>query len=322
MPVSLGGGSRNRSPRSTSVPTLTGRELQVLRRVVDLKTNKVIAQELGITAKTVEFHVSKLLKKHGAGSRFELTDMLTPSDQDAAEEELPADVTERVAEPGEAVVLQGPVTEAETTPGARLSARSHLGRVAWIMIRPDLGFPYLLAQPDLLTPAAVLGGSAILLAMAMNPLVLPAATPVAAAVNVASALIIACMTWLLIAGPLHVIGRSISGGHTTTAVLSVMGYALLPGAMRTALRGAGVLLSGGSAADPGAIVHAPASWPLWTQEILSTLNAFNLWTVVLVFFAASAVLGLDRRRSIVTCASLSLFSFGVQWGLFALVLPA
>ncbi|MBS3957519.1 MAG: response regulator transcription factor [Clostridiales bacterium] len=59
-----------------SSPTLTGRETQVLRRLVGGQTNKQIANELGITPKTVEFHVSKLLKKHAVSSRFELTDSL------------------------------------------------------------------------------------------------------------------------------------------------------------------------------------------------------------------------------------------------------
>jgi ADP-ribose pyrophosphatase YjhB (NUDIX family)/DNA-binding CsgD family transcriptional regulator len=65
---------------------LTGREFQVLRRLVDGQTNKEIAQGLRVTGKTVEYHVSKLLRKHGAHSRYELADALTPSSRSTLEE--------------------------------------------------------------------------------------------------------------------------------------------------------------------------------------------------------------------------------------------
>lgn len=53
---------------------LTGREIQVLRRIALGMGNKQIAAQLGITTKTVEFHVTKLLRKLDARDRFHLAD--------------------------------------------------------------------------------------------------------------------------------------------------------------------------------------------------------------------------------------------------------
>ena len=50
---------------------LTERELEVVRLLADGRTNKEIARRLDVTEKTVEFHVSKVLKKLGATSRLE-----------------------------------------------------------------------------------------------------------------------------------------------------------------------------------------------------------------------------------------------------------
>ena len=50
------------------IAELTERERDVLRRIIDGKPNKVIAAELEISMKTVEFHRSKVMEKMGAGS--------------------------------------------------------------------------------------------------------------------------------------------------------------------------------------------------------------------------------------------------------------
>lgn len=51
---------------------LTDRERQVLQCVIDGKSNKVIASDLDISMKTVEFHRARLMEKMGAGSVAEL----------------------------------------------------------------------------------------------------------------------------------------------------------------------------------------------------------------------------------------------------------
>jgi len=51
---------------------LTRRQRDVLRRLLDGKTNKVIAADLGIEEGTVELHVTALLRKVGAENRSEL----------------------------------------------------------------------------------------------------------------------------------------------------------------------------------------------------------------------------------------------------------
>jgi two-component system response regulator TtrR len=54
---------------------LTERERAVLQRVIEGKQNKVIAGELDISVKTVEFHRSKLMGKMGVNSVAELVQL-------------------------------------------------------------------------------------------------------------------------------------------------------------------------------------------------------------------------------------------------------
>ena len=65
-------------PRSDTRPlasgaVLTVREHDVLRLVTAGERNQAIASQLGISANTVKFHVSNLLRKVGASTRAELT---------------------------------------------------------------------------------------------------------------------------------------------------------------------------------------------------------------------------------------------------------
>lgn len=58
--------SQVRSPRST---TLSARERAVLREVAAGRSTKQIARALGITERTVKFHVSSIMNKLGADNR-------------------------------------------------------------------------------------------------------------------------------------------------------------------------------------------------------------------------------------------------------------
>ena len=59
------------SNRSIGAAQVTGRERQVLRRISEGLTDKQIASVLGVSPRTVESHVSSLLRKLGARSRAE-----------------------------------------------------------------------------------------------------------------------------------------------------------------------------------------------------------------------------------------------------------
>lgn len=75
----------NRSQRkrlddySTKLATLTLRERQIMDRVVDGQSNKLIARELGISYKTVEAHRSRLMRKMGATSLADLLQQVLKS---------------------------------------------------------------------------------------------------------------------------------------------------------------------------------------------------------------------------------------------------
>ena len=52
-------------------PELTDRELEVLHRLVDGHTNRRIALQLGLSAKTVMHHTGSVYRKLGVGGRVE-----------------------------------------------------------------------------------------------------------------------------------------------------------------------------------------------------------------------------------------------------------
>jgi FixJ family two-component response regulator len=57
------------------IALLTERERAVLQRIIEGKQNKVIADELAISVKTVEFHRAKLMEKMGVDSVAELVQL-------------------------------------------------------------------------------------------------------------------------------------------------------------------------------------------------------------------------------------------------------
>jgi DNA-binding NarL/FixJ family response regulator len=65
-------GARPRSAAASGVESLTARELRVATLAADGRTNREIAQELFVTPKTVEVHLSGAYRKLGLRSRRDL----------------------------------------------------------------------------------------------------------------------------------------------------------------------------------------------------------------------------------------------------------
>jgi DNA-binding CsgD family transcriptional regulator len=61
-----------RGDSSTGVSSLTGRELEIARLIVDRKTNVEIAAELFLSKKTVETQIRNIFRKLDASSRVEI----------------------------------------------------------------------------------------------------------------------------------------------------------------------------------------------------------------------------------------------------------
>lgn len=55
-----------------SQPSLSKREQDVVRLLLEGKSNKLIAHTLRITERTVEFHLKNIYAKHQVNSRMEL----------------------------------------------------------------------------------------------------------------------------------------------------------------------------------------------------------------------------------------------------------
>lgn len=69
--------SSRRERATTNGASLTQRELEVLQKMGLGLQNKEIAAQLGITERTVKFHVSAILSKLGAGNRTEAVHLAT-----------------------------------------------------------------------------------------------------------------------------------------------------------------------------------------------------------------------------------------------------
>ena len=73
--------AKNRTERERAsvyaacVDTLTAREREILEKVIEGQSNKLIGKALGISYKTVEAHRARLMRKMGAGSFAELLQM-------------------------------------------------------------------------------------------------------------------------------------------------------------------------------------------------------------------------------------------------------
>ena len=65
--------------------TLTERELEVARLVVDRKTNAEIAAELFLSPKTVETHIRHLFQKLEVSSRVEVARVVERADRESRE---------------------------------------------------------------------------------------------------------------------------------------------------------------------------------------------------------------------------------------------
>jgi DNA-binding CsgD family transcriptional regulator len=66
------------------VESLTKRELEIARRIVDRRTNRQIAEELFLSPKTVETHIRNIFAKLGADSRVEVAQIVERADRLAA----------------------------------------------------------------------------------------------------------------------------------------------------------------------------------------------------------------------------------------------
>jgi DNA-binding NarL/FixJ family response regulator len=68
------------SPHASGIESLTSRELQIARHIVDRKTNPEIAAALFLSPKTVETHIRTLFNKLDVSSRVEVARAVEKSD--------------------------------------------------------------------------------------------------------------------------------------------------------------------------------------------------------------------------------------------------
>ena len=70
---------RSQGQRAQLLADLTERERDVMRLVIDGKPNKLIADALGISVRTVEVHRARVFEKMGVKSAVELANLLRDS---------------------------------------------------------------------------------------------------------------------------------------------------------------------------------------------------------------------------------------------------
>jgi ATP/maltotriose-dependent transcriptional regulator MalT len=73
--------TRPGDPDQTGIATLTARELEIARLIVDRKTNSEIASELFLSTKTVETHIRNMFRKLDANSRVEIARAVEKADK-------------------------------------------------------------------------------------------------------------------------------------------------------------------------------------------------------------------------------------------------
>lgn len=76
--------TRSGSGVGIGIGSLTERELQVTRLVVDRRTNARIAAELFLSEKTVETHMRNIFNKMGVATRVDLARAVERAEQEAA----------------------------------------------------------------------------------------------------------------------------------------------------------------------------------------------------------------------------------------------
>src|SRR5205085_10004930 len=69
------------TPEGAGVESLTKRELEIARCIVDRKTNREIAEDLFLSPKTVETHIRNIFAKLGAESRVEVARFVERADR-------------------------------------------------------------------------------------------------------------------------------------------------------------------------------------------------------------------------------------------------
>jgi DNA-binding NarL/FixJ family response regulator len=79
--------TRRGKPDAVGFASLTERELQVARLIVDRRTNPQIAAELYLSPKTVEAHIRNLFHKLDASSRVEVARIVERAEREQAERE-------------------------------------------------------------------------------------------------------------------------------------------------------------------------------------------------------------------------------------------
>ncbi len=119
--------------------------------------------------------------------------------------------------------------------------------------------------------------------------------------------------WLILSGLLHLGSTLLGGRGSMQSALNIVAWANLPFVLRDVLRIIFMLLAGHTIVSPG--LSGFSGSVAFITQILSRVDVFFLWSVILLIIGFGAADGLPRNKAIIGVAVVLLLMLLMQSGL-------
>ena len=123
--------------------------------------------------------------------------------------------------------------------------------------------------------------------------------------------------WVLMAGLLHLGSTLLGGRGSMQSALNIVAWASLPFAIRDVLRVIFMLSAGHAIVSPG--LSGFATSPGYLPQLLSRLDIFVIWYIVLMIIGFAMADGLSRGKAVLDVVAVMLLVLLTQAGLGTLI---